>query len=85
MSDDLTPKNYRATGTMAEDQTAYVLLEPLRDDPRLPQTALRLGPEVGLKKAEELAERFNSGAMFHVNPEQVLTGDQIPALHFYKP
>lgn len=78
---DDTPQNHRAYGALDETGHAYVVLEPIKADPRLETKAIKLDAIHTLQHAELLADDFNEGRAwaFRVSSPP-LTGDQIPTL-----
>lgn len=80
MTEDSSPKNRRAYGAIDAQERAYVVIEPLTDDPRLPVEAWPLTDGVTLMRAEEIAEHFNSHGSYIFRGGEPLLGDRIPQL-----
>jgi hypothetical protein len=79
------PQNRFARVAMDDLRNEWLVLEPLNpDDRRVEREAIPLPPTAGLARAEQLAAAFNAGESsgFWTNPGQVLTGFEIPPLHY---
>jgi hypothetical protein len=75
------PENRRAFGALDDHGRAYVVLEPLIDDPRLQLEAYQLSDGATLAKAEEIAAQFNETSSFLLHGPPPLIGDEVPRLH----
>lgn len=78
------PENFRAYGALDNDKRAWVLFEPLKDDPRLKRSAFPLTDDATLAKAEEIAAHWNETGSHIFRGGSPLEGDEIPTLHIAK-
>lgn len=70
-----------AYGALDDHGNAYVVVESLRDDPRLSREAYPLIGSASLKQAEDIASEFNTNGSYLFQGGHPLAGEQIPRLH----
>ena len=70
-----------AYGALDDNSQAYVVIEPLRSDPRLTREAYPLEAGSTLMHAENIAAEFNKHGSYIFRGGPALVGNRVPRLH----